>query len=136
MTEPPFISLDICQSFISKLVQMSNISCEISNSILSIGKQHEEKEDTNCSSIFSSLKLPEPWKAGKIVESSHPLKDNYKFKETIKIPGARCLYLKFDKRCSTQYDYDKVVLHAGQFSFDKRQVLTMFLFRNWKQKSW
>ena len=115
MTEPPFLSLDICQNFISKLVQMSNISCEISNSILSMGKQNEEKEDNNCSLIFSTLKIPEPWKAGKIVESTHPLKDNYKFKETIKIPGARCLYLKFDQRCSTQYDYDKVVLHAGQF---------------------
>ena len=115
MTEPPFLSLDICQNFISKLVQMSNISCGISNSILSIGKQNEENEDNNCSLIFSTLKIPEPWKAGKIVESTHPLKDNYKFKETIKIPGAKCLYLNFDKRCSTQYDYDKIVLHAGKF---------------------
>ena len=112
MTEPPFVSLDICQNFISKLVQMSNISCEISNSILATERQAEENEDSS-SSIFSTLKIPEPWRAGKIVESTHPLKDNYKFKETIKIPGARCLYLKFDSKCSTQYDYDKVVLHAG-----------------------
>ena len=112
MTEPPFVSLDICQNFISKLVQMSNISCEISNSILATGRQAEENEASS-SSIFSTLKIPEPWRAGKIVESTHPLKDNYKFKETIKIPGARGLYLKFDNRCSTQYDYDKVVLCAG-----------------------
>lgn len=36
------------------------------------------------------------------------MRDNYKFKETVHIPGARCLYLRFDSRCSSQYDYDKV----------------------------
>ena len=124
MTEPPFQSLDICQNFISKLIQLSNITCEISKLIISIGKQKEKNEDNNHSSIFSTLKVPEPWKAGKIIESSHPLRDNYKFKETIKIPGATCLYLKFDKRCSTQYDYDKLVLHTGLF---RRPTLFSFL---------
>lgn len=42
------------------------------------------------------------------METIHPVRDNYKFKETVHIPGARCLYLRFDPRCSSQYDYDKV----------------------------
>ena len=47
------------------------------------------------------------------METVHPVRDNYKFKETVHIPGARCLYLRFDSRCSSQYDYDKV-LEAGE----------------------
>jgi hypothetical protein len=35
---------------------------------------------------------------GRVIESPHPLKDNYKLKETVHIPGARCLYLKFDSK--------------------------------------
>lgn len=44
------------------------------------------------------------------METIHPVRDNYKFKETVHIPGARCLYLRFDPRCSSQYDYDKVAI--------------------------
>ena len=28
-------------------------------------------------------------------------------------PGAKHLYLKFDPRCSSQYDYDKVIVYSG-----------------------
>ncbi len=41
------------------------------------------------------------------------MRDNYKFKESVSFPGARNLYLKFDSRCSSQYDYDKVIVYAG-----------------------
>ena len=41
------------------------------------------------------------------------MRDNYKFKETVSFPGARNLYLKFDPRCSSQYDYDKVIVYSG-----------------------
>lgn len=59
---------------------------------------------------LSSLPIPSPWTAGKTVETIHPVRDNYKFKETVKLPGARNLFLKFDPRCASQYDYDKVCL--------------------------
>uniref|UniRef100_A0A3B3VAG9 HECT domain-containing protein n=1 Tax=Poecilia latipinna TaxID=48699 RepID=A0A3B3VAG9_9TELE len=59
--------------------------------------------------FLTGLKIPAPWAAGKTVETMHPVRDNYKFKETVHIPGARCLYLRFDARCSSQYDYDKVI---------------------------
>uniref|UniRef100_A0A8D1U8C1 HECT domain-containing protein n=1 Tax=Sus scrofa TaxID=9823 RepID=A0A8D1U8C1_PIG len=70
----------------------------------------EEKEEPG---FLTGLKIPAPWAAGKTVETVHPVRDNYKFKETVHIPGARCLYLRFDSRCSSQYDYDKVMIYAG-----------------------
>ena len=62
---------------------------------------------------LSSIKVPAPWATGRVVETIHPVRDNYKFKETVSFPGARNLYLKFDPRCSSQYDYDKVIVYAG-----------------------
>uniref|UniRef100_A0A8C2XEJ5 HECT domain E3 ubiquitin protein ligase 4 n=1 Tax=Cyclopterus lumpus TaxID=8103 RepID=A0A8C2XEJ5_CYCLU len=70
----------------------------------------DEREEPG---FLTGLKIPAPWAAGKTVETVHPVRDNYKFKETVHIPGARCLYLRFDSRCSSQYDYDKLVLYAG-----------------------
>ncbi|CAH1233961.1 HECTD4 [Branchiostoma lanceolatum] len=74
------------------------------------GKQTEEmKHDSEADAGFLfGVKIPAPWATGKSVESIHPVRDNYKFRETVQIPGARCLYLRFDPRCSSQYDYDKV----------------------------
>ena len=57
---------------------------------------------------LSSLSVPAPWAAGRTVETIHPVRDNYKFKDTVTIPGARSIFLRFDPRCATQYDYDKV----------------------------
>uniref|UniRef100_A0AAY5EYU7 HECT domain-containing protein n=1 Tax=Electrophorus electricus TaxID=8005 RepID=A0AAY5EYU7_ELEEL len=70
----------------------------------------DEREEPG---FLTGLKIPAPWAAGKTVETVHPVRDNYKFKETVHIPGARCLYLRFDPRCSSQYDYDKLVIYAG-----------------------
>ena len=55
-----------------------------------------------------NLQLPSPWTLGKTVESVHPVFEQYKFEETITFPGAKDLFLKFDEKCSTQYNYDKV----------------------------
>ena len=103
MLDPAINSLEMCENTIFKLVQLFDLTCKISQRI-------ERSEDKD---FMSKIKIPTPWAAGKILESCHPLRDNYKFKETIKIPGARCLFIKFDPRCSSQYDYDKLVLHAG-----------------------
>lgn len=65
-------------------------------------------DDTEEQGFLAGLKIPAPWSSGKTVESIHPVRDNYRFKETVHIPGARCLYLRFDPRSSSQYDYDKV----------------------------
>lgn len=96
----------------------------------------EEKEEPG---FLTGLKIPAPWAAGKTVETVHPVRDNYKFKETVHIPGARCLYLRFDSRCSSQYDYDKVskiclsidsnsgFLDASYFSLLLVTILDLFL---------
>ena len=55
------------------------------------------------------MSIPAPWASGRMIDTIHPVRDNYKFKETISFPGARHLFLKFDSRCSSQYDYDKVM---------------------------
>ncbi|KAL0610750.1 putative E3 ubiquitin-protein ligase HECTD4 [Plecturocebus cupreus] len=91
----------------------------ISQSVGNKNSMLEEKEEPG---FLTGLKIPAPWAAGKTVETVHPVRDNYKFKETVHIPGARCLYLRFDSRCSSQYDYDKsnsifsvlkLVIYAG-----------------------
>lgn len=69
------------------------------------------KEQGEEEGFLAGLKIPAPWASGKTVESIHPVRDNYKFKETVHIPGARCLYLRFDSRCASQYDYDKVGIY-------------------------
>ncbi|XP_078681858.1 putative E3 ubiquitin-protein ligase HECTD4 [Branchiostoma floridae x Branchiostoma belcheri] len=78
------------------------------------GKTEETKHDSEDDAGFLfGVKIPAPWATGKSVESIHPVRDNYKFRETVQIPGARCLYLRFDPRCSSQYDYDKLMTFAG-----------------------
>lgn len=86
------------------IFSLSSLLNEITFS-LSGFRMLEEKEEPG---FLTGLKIPAPWAAGKTVETVHPVRDNYKFKETVHIPGARCLYLRFDSRCSSQYDYDKV----------------------------
>nr|XP_060642062.1 probable E3 ubiquitin-protein ligase HECTD4 isoform X2 [Anolis sagrei ordinatus] len=85
-------------------------TCEQRNKLFPDERMLEEKEEPG---FLTGLKIPAPWAAGKTVETVHPVRDNYKFKETVHIPGARCLYLRFDNRCSSQYDYDKLVIYAG-----------------------
>lgn len=87
---------------------LSVLAAKLSH-VLSGFRMLEEKEEPG---FLTGLKIPAPWAAGKTVETVHPVRDNYKFKETVHIPGARCLYLRFDSRCSSQYDYDKVSMTA------------------------
>jgi E3 ubiquitin-protein ligase HECTD4 len=59
------------------------------------------------------IEKPFPYQHKKTCESTHPVRDNCKLRETLVFNGARRLYLKFDPKCSTQYDYDKLTLYAG-----------------------
>ncbi|ROL42235.1 putative E3 ubiquitin-protein ligase HECTD4 [Anabarilius grahami] len=96
--------LETLQQVTSSLINSNISDREASFQIL------EEREEPG---FLTGLKIPAPWAAGKTVETVHPVRDNYKFKDTVHIPGARCLYLRFDPRCSSQYDYDKLVIYAG-----------------------
>ncbi|XP_074897314.1 putative E3 ubiquitin-protein ligase HECTD4 isoform X6 [Buteo buteo] len=103
----------------SELNSSPSSASEQKGKLLPDERMLEEKEEPG---FLTGLKIPAPWAAGKTVETVHPVRDNYKFKETVHIPGARCLYLRFDNRCSSQYDYDKsnsvfyvlkLVIYAG-----------------------
>ncbi|XP_055958013.1 probable E3 ubiquitin-protein ligase HECTD4 [Patella vulgata] len=90
----------------------------IGQSIQTKQKDNETEDDGEC--YLASLKIPAPWASGKSIETIHPVRDNYKMKETIHIPGARCLYIRFDPKCSSQYDYDKLILYAGPNTNSKK----------------
>ena len=123
MSDPVFHDLEMCQNNILNQVQLVIRSCKIAHFLKTTtnkcvdleakcanDKVPEEQEEPG---FMAGIKIPTPWATGKVIESGHPLRDNYKFKETIHIPGARCLYIRFDTRCASQYDYDKLALHAG-----------------------
>ena len=78
---------------------------------LKSGKCNQKKEEWKDSSdsLLTSWPVPSPWSNPRTVESIHPVRDDYKLCRTVKLPGANCLYLRFDSRCATQYEYDKVL---------------------------
>lgn len=120
-------SLHIADSLMHQLVRLvilaSQVALHLKQKSQNISKQQQQVDvssqkstplettvsyDPKEGDLLDGLKIPAPWARGSTVESIHPVRDNYKFKETVHIPGARCLFLRFDPRCSSQYDYDKV----------------------------
>ena len=106
MSDEAFFDLDQSHCLINRLVVITDLTFQISSLM--------DTTDEHSKNTFQRKVFPTPWSSEKVLESCHPLRDNYKFKETIRIPSARCLFLKFDSRCSSQYDYDKLVVHAGK----------------------
>ena len=79
-----------------------------------------------------NLQLPSPWTLGKTVESVHPVFEQYKLEETITFPGAKELFLKFDEKCSTQYNYDKVCGVCSTVCIRGYSlVVVMYVFSPW-----
>ena len=66
--------------------------------------------------VINSTIIPSPWHAGITMESVHPVYDGYRYHEICTIKGAKNLYLTFDRRCSSQYEYDRVVISSGSGS--------------------
>ena len=85
----------------SSKIQSSHTVFGLSSFSLDLDEEEEQ-------GFLAGLQIPAPWTSGKTIESVHPLRDNYRYKNTVHIPGARYLYLRFDPRCASQYDYDKV----------------------------
>ncbi|XP_025090246.1 probable E3 ubiquitin-protein ligase HECTD4 isoform X2 [Pomacea canaliculata] len=143
LTHPQLHSLNLADALMPSLVRLILLSSQAAlllkrqqNSVpdddLDLGTDHsmadligetlekvEIREDEE-EGFLTGLKIPAPWASGKTVETIHPLRDNYKFKEVVHIPGARCLYLRFDPRCSSQYDYDKLIIYAGPNTSSKK----------------
>lgn len=108
---------DLLPSLIHLVIQASQ-TCTYFKHQKSITDKIKSKGDGV--NFLYHLKIPTPWASGRTIESIHPVRDNYKFKETVHIPGAHCLYLRFDNRCASQYDYDKLIIHAGPNSNSKK----------------
>ena len=64
--------------------------------------------DATATPSLSSPAVPSPWSSPRKVESPHPVRDEYQCCKTVVLPGASCLFITFDPRCATQYEYDKV----------------------------
>ena len=54
-----------------------------------------------------------PWAFTRNIESPHPVTEGYKFQETLKLPGAKCLLLVFDPACCTTTDSDRLIVYSG-----------------------
>ena len=82
--------------------------------------------------VLSGVTMPAPWLASRVVESPHPVRDGYRHRQPVTVPGAKNLWLAFDARCATQYDYDKVVVFSGAANSLRKgtfkRYLTFFVF--------
>ncbi|CAL8117604.1 unnamed protein product [Orchesella dallaii] len=61
----------------------------------------------------SKIRLPSPWNNKRFHESPHPVRESFRAKETITIPEARQLLIKFSPQSATQYDYDRLIFHSA-----------------------
>ena len=64
-----------------------------------------------------------PWIFSKNISSPHPIKEGFKYQETVKLPGVRCLYLMFNDKCSTSTDQDKLAIYAGPSVTGNKKML-------------
>ena len=64
-----------------------------------------------------------PWIFSRHIFTPHPIKEGYKYQETIKLPGVRCLYLIFDERSSTMSNEDKLTVYSGGSVGNSKKLL-------------
>jgi hypothetical protein len=77
--------------------------------LLNLLEQQSKQQATKEQCLETSL----PWVFTHLVETPHPVKEGFKIQETVKLPGAKCLYIIFDKKCSTMTDSDRLALYEG-----------------------
>ncbi|XP_041456057.1 probable E3 ubiquitin-protein ligase HECTD4 isoform X4 [Lytechinus variegatus] len=144
LRHPNLRSLDLAEALVPQVVRLTVLISQVAMAIGNTAHQEKkmdknssqphdvvtdllashikDKSEKSCENYLTKLRIPAPWAAGKTVETIHPVRDNYKFRETVHIPGARCLYLRFEPRCASQYDYDKVVIYAGPNTNSRKVV--------------
>lgn len=92
--------------------------------------------DATSAPSLSSPAVPSPWSSPRKVESPHPVRDEYQCCKTVVMPGASCLFVTFDPRCATQYEYDKV-RHFILLTFTEYLLVCLNKLRFCKEKdSW
>lgn len=118
---------------VESIIDLITISGKISSIYSTYYSQVQDGKQFPCykslDHFFSSphSNLPDPKiieicrKGEKVLESIHPLRDDYKFRESATIPGSKYLYLRFDHRCSTQLaDSDIVMIYSGRGANQKK----------------
>nr|XP_047143287.1 zinc finger ZZ-type and EF-hand domain-containing protein 1 [Hydra vulgaris] len=58
------------------------------------------------------------------VESEHKYKNNAKIEDKVCIPGASSLFVRFDERCSTEYNCDELILSTSPNLQQNRRVFS------------
>ncbi|XP_028400510.1 probable E3 ubiquitin-protein ligase HECTD4 [Dendronephthya gigantea] len=119
-------NLSICKSLASSIMELSVTLTKIASlhrklcplhhvspKGLSTVRSFLQSTDKDTKRPFDKVSIPKPWLTAQTVASMHPVCDEYKTQRTVSLFGAKSLYLKFDERCATQYDYDKLVVYAG-----------------------
>lgn len=94
--------------------------------------------DATSAPSLSSPAVPSPWSSPRKVESPHPVRDEYQCCKTVVMPGASCLFVTFDPRCATQYEYDKV-RHFTLLTFTEYLLVCLHKVRFcevWRQGKW
>ena len=86
----------LCPLWLPTSCNLSQVKCFVSSA---------EKDSKR---PFDKVSIPKPWLGARTVSSMHPVCDEYKMERTVTLFGAKNVFVKFDERCATQYDYDKV----------------------------
>ena len=115
------------EEIIARVIQLITISAKVASVYYSYinttqdGKPFPQFDSLDeffysARNTLADPKIPDLSKPGeKTLESIHPLKDDYKFKECVTISGAKFLFLRFDPRCSTQLaDSDILTVFSGR----------------------
>ncbi|XP_031557373.1 probable E3 ubiquitin-protein ligase HECTD4, partial [Actinia tenebrosa] len=115
MANQKFCSLPLAKSLLSRVTSTTITATKAANLFHHMRAAANSKSDDSVlmPTLQSSLPQLTPWTHSCIVESIHPIRDDYRYSKTVTFKGAKCLYLKFDPRCATQYEYDKVMVYAG-----------------------
>ncbi|XP_068681108.1 probable E3 ubiquitin-protein ligase HECTD4 isoform X3 [Montipora foliosa] len=103
------LGLSLAKGFLPSVTTLTVTATKVAYLISEMKSSGEVKIDE-----VSSAAAPSPWSSPRKVESPHPVRDDYQCCKTVVLPGAQSLFLKFDPRCATQYDYDKVIVYAGK----------------------
>ncbi len=86
-------------------------------------QQQQQSRDNNSTTnpdMVNDIVLP--WVFARQVETPHPIREGFKLQETIRMPGAKCLLLIFDPKCSTTTEFDRLCVYAGQNVSGKKVI--------------
>ncbi len=120
LRDEKLLEVEIIQELIQKMVPLA-VECRRAICVYeSLVEDHESDKDESEEIENQKDQLLPPWYFTKTINSQHPLHEAYQYNESVTIPGAKRLFLIFDRRCSTQYEYDKLIIYEGKTANGKK----------------